>query len=157
MPVPSPLPVWAGSMKYVTSAACLKDSTISYGRMNPKPMTPAEVSDYYLALADTLSRPVVIYNAPWVCNQLSFAQLRKLAEHLKYAPFARGNVIAKQGTPAQHWLFIIITTVHIYLAAFIDFPCTLDFFGLRELEVDPNAYHHRDETEHAHPAVAETD
>jgi len=46
-----------------------------------QPMTPGEVSDYYTGLADTLSRPVVIYNAPWVCNQLSFAQLRKLAEH----------------------------------------------------------------------------
>jgi Ni/Fe-hydrogenase 1 B-type cytochrome subunit len=52
------------------------------------------------------------------------------------------------------WLFIIITTVHIYLAAFIDFPCTLDFFGLKALELDPHAYDHRDESEHAHPAAA---
>ncbi|MFO0907682.1 MAG: dihydrodipicolinate synthase family protein [Isosphaeraceae bacterium] len=44
-------------------------------------MTPGEVSDYYTALADTLSRPVVIYNAPWICNQLTFHQLHKLAEH----------------------------------------------------------------------------
>ncbi len=44
-------------------------------------MTSAEVADYFLALADTLARPVVIYNAPWVCNQLTFAQLRRLAEH----------------------------------------------------------------------------
>lgn len=44
-------------------------------------MTPGEVSDYFLAMADTLARPVVIYNAPWVSNQLGFAQLRTLAEH----------------------------------------------------------------------------
>jgi len=45
------------------------------------PMTPFEVIDYYHALADRLARPVVIYNAPWICNQLSFASLRRLAEH----------------------------------------------------------------------------
>ncbi len=44
-------------------------------------MTPAEVTDYFVALADTLARPLVIYNAPWICNQLSFPHLRKLAEH----------------------------------------------------------------------------
>jgi dihydrodipicolinate synthase/N-acetylneuraminate lyase len=44
-------------------------------------MTSAEVSDYFLSLADSLARPLVIYNAPWVCNQLSFPHLRKLAEH----------------------------------------------------------------------------
>jgi 4-hydroxy-tetrahydrodipicolinate synthase len=46
-----------------------------------QPMTADEVSDYFLALADTLARPVVIYNAPWVCNMLSFEHLRRLAEH----------------------------------------------------------------------------
>jgi Ni/Fe-hydrogenase 1 B-type cytochrome subunit len=59
------------------------------------------------------------------------------------------------------WLFIIITTVHIYLAAFIDFPCTLDFFGLRELQVDPNAYHHAEDHGDDHgdaaPAAAHAD
>jgi 4-hydroxy-tetrahydrodipicolinate synthase len=44
-------------------------------------MTPGEVADYFQTLADRLSRPLVIYNAPWVCNQLGFAQLRQLAEH----------------------------------------------------------------------------
>lgn len=44
-------------------------------------MTAAEVADYFLALADRLSRPLVIYNAPWVCNQLGFPQLRALADH----------------------------------------------------------------------------
>ncbi len=43
-------------------------------------------------------------------------ELRKLAERLRYAPFAKGNVIARQGTPAQHWLFIIISgEAEVYL------------------------------------------
>lgn len=46
-----------------------------------QPMTGPEVVDYFRALADRLARPLVIYNAPWVCNQLNFAQLRSLAEH----------------------------------------------------------------------------
>jgi dihydrodipicolinate synthase/N-acetylneuraminate lyase len=49
------------------------------------PMTPAEVIDYFQTLADRLSKPLVIYNAPWVCNQLSFAQLRQLAAHPRIA------------------------------------------------------------------------
>ncbi len=46
-----------------------------------QPMCLGEVNDYYAALADTLSKPVVIYNAPWICNQLGFDQLRQLAQH----------------------------------------------------------------------------
>lgn len=43
-------------------------------------------------------------------------ELRRLADQLKYAPFAKGNVIAKQGTPAQHWLFIIVSgEAEVYL------------------------------------------
>ena len=45
------------------------------------PMTVGEVADYFHGLADTLARPVVIYNAPWVCNQLGFDHLRQLAQH----------------------------------------------------------------------------
>ncbi|BBI99845.1 mechanosensitive ion channel protein MscS [Ferrigenium kumadai] len=49
-------------------------------------------------------------------SQMTDDELRKLAERLKYAPFARGNVIARQGTPAQHWLFIIINgEAEVYL------------------------------------------
>lgn len=44
-------------------------------------MTQEEVSGYFRMLADELARPLVIYNAPWVCNQLSFEALRQLAEH----------------------------------------------------------------------------
>ena len=46
-----------------------------------QPLAAAEVADYFLALADGLARPLVIYNAPWICNQLSFDALRRLAEH----------------------------------------------------------------------------
>lgn len=41
--------------------------------------------------------------------QMTDDELHKLAEHLRYAPFAKGNVIARQGAPAQHWLYIIIS------------------------------------------------
>ena len=44
-------------------------------------MSQAEVMDYFRGLADRLSRPLVIYNAPWVCNMLTFENLRALAEH----------------------------------------------------------------------------
>lgn len=50
-----------------------------------QPMTAAELTDYFHALADRLARPLVIYNAPWVCNQLSFDHLRRLAEHPRIA------------------------------------------------------------------------
>lgn len=71
---------------------------------------------------------------------------------------AMAGAIMRMVHYAINWLFVIVTTVHIYLAAFIDFPCTLDFFGLRKLEVDPNAYHHHDEhTPTTAPVVAEAD
>jgi CRP-like cAMP-binding protein len=41
-------------------------------------------------------------------SQMTDDELRSLAERLKYAPFAKGSVIAKQGTVA-HWLYIVIT------------------------------------------------
>lgn len=40
--------------------------------------------------------------------QLTDAELMQLAEHLKYAPYVRGDVIARQGEASEHWLFIII-------------------------------------------------
>jgi Ni/Fe-hydrogenase 1 B-type cytochrome subunit len=74
------------------------------------------------------------------------------------APLVGGVAMAGAWMRTFHyaitWLFIIITTVHIYLAAFIDLPCTLDFFGLKQLEVDPNAYHHHDEPGPAPAAIA---
>ena len=41
-----------------------------------------------------------------------------------------------------NWLFIIMTTVHLYLAASVDVPCALDFFGVTELQVEPDAHGH---------------
>lgn len=41
-------------------------------------------------------------------SQMTDEELQTLAERLKYAPFARGNIIARQGAVA-HWLYIIIT------------------------------------------------
>lgn len=73
-----------GTRRTQARAARFDDLPYDYYAALPpwyQPMTPAEVNDYFLALADSLARPVVIYNAPWVCNQLTFAQLRTLAEH----------------------------------------------------------------------------
>jgi Ni/Fe-hydrogenase 1 B-type cytochrome subunit len=44
-----------------------------------------------------------------------------------------------------NWLFIIMTTVHLYLAATADVPCALDFFGLEELQVVDGHGHGHDE------------
>lgn len=41
-------------------------------------------------------------------RQMTEEELYKLASRLKYAPFAKGNVIAQQGAAAQHWLYVII-------------------------------------------------
>ncbi len=71
---------------------------------------------------------------------------RELLLGWSLAPLVGGLAMAGAWMRIAHysltWLFIIVTTVHIYLAAFIDFPCTLDFFGLRKLECDPDAFHH---------------
>ncbi|MCR4303169.1 MAG: mechanosensitive ion channel family protein [Gallionella sp.] len=40
-------------------------------------------------------------------RQMTDDELHKLAERLKYAPFAKGNIISRQGAIA-HWLYIII-------------------------------------------------
>ena len=40
------------------------------------------------------------------------------------------------------WLFIIMTTMHLYLAATVDVPCALDFFGVEELQVHPGGHGH---------------
>ena len=73
-----------GTQRTLTRAALFDDLPYDYYAVLPpwyQPMTAAEVTDYFHKLADTLAKPVVIYNAPWICNQLSFNHLRKLAEH----------------------------------------------------------------------------
>lgn len=77
-----------GTRRTLERAARFDDLAYDYYAALPpwyQPMSPAEVMDYFLALADGLSRPLVIYNAPWVCNQLSFENLRKLGEHPRIA------------------------------------------------------------------------
>jgi len=54
-----------------------------------------------------------------------------------------------------NWLFIIMTTVHLYLAATVDVPCALDFFGLEELQVHPGGHGH-DETPASSPELQPT-
>jgi CRP-like cAMP-binding protein len=39
---------------------------------------------------------------------LTEEEMQALAEHLKYSPFARGNLITRQGDESSHWLYIII-------------------------------------------------
>jgi Ni/Fe-hydrogenase 1 B-type cytochrome subunit len=41
-----------------------------------------------------------------------------------------------------NWAFIIMTTVHLYLAFTVDVPCALDFFGIKEMEVAEDAHGH---------------
>jgi dihydrodipicolinate synthase/N-acetylneuraminate lyase len=73
-----------GTQRTLARARMFDDLPYDYYAALPpwyQPMTAGEVTDYFHALADTLARPLVIYNAPWVCNQLSFKHLRQLAEH----------------------------------------------------------------------------
>jgi len=74
-------------------------------------------------------------------------------------PLAGSTDLAGWGVRTVHyilnWLFIIMTTVHLYLAFSADFPCMLDFFGIKELQVDPNAYHHHESVPGEPAEVAE--
>ena len=73
-----------GTRRTLDRAARMDDLPFDYYAALPpwyQPLAPGEVLAYFQSLADDLSRPLVIYNAPWVCNQLSFEQLRTLAEH----------------------------------------------------------------------------
>jgi len=73
-------------------------------------------------------------------------------------PIAGGTDLAGWGVRTLHyilnWGFIIMTTVHFYLAFTVDVPCALDFFGLKELQVDPDAHGHDGHDGAAHtPAI----
>jgi 4-hydroxy-tetrahydrodipicolinate synthase len=73
-----------GTARTLARGAMFDDLPYDYYAVLPpwyQPMTPGEVAGYYRTLADRLARPVVIYNAPWICNQLSFDLLRELAKH----------------------------------------------------------------------------
>jgi 4-hydroxy-tetrahydrodipicolinate synthase len=73
-----------GTQRTLTRARMFDDLPYDYYAALPpwyQPLTAAELTDYFHSLADQLTRPLVIYNAPWICNQLSFKHLRQLAEH----------------------------------------------------------------------------
>lgn len=60
-----------------------------------------------LAQHHELERRIKTLHRVELFSQLSDKELKHLASHLKYAPFAQGDVISKQGAIA-HWLYIII-------------------------------------------------
>lgn len=73
-----------GTTRTLARARMFDDLPYDYYAALPpwyQPMTRPEILDYFTALADELSRPLVIYNAPWINNQLTFQELRTLAEH----------------------------------------------------------------------------
>jgi small-conductance mechanosensitive channel/CRP-like cAMP-binding protein len=53
-----------------------------------------------------LTRRLQMLNAVQLFGGLSDAEKADIAERLQYAPFARGDIITKQGNPA-HWLYIL--------------------------------------------------
>ena len=56
-----------------------------------------------------------------------------------------------------NWLFIIMTTVHFYLAFSVDIPCALDFFGIKEMTVVEGGHgHNSDEPTSHEPALEPT-
>ncbi|MFO0960307.1 MAG: dihydrodipicolinate synthase family protein [Isosphaeraceae bacterium] len=73
-----------GTARVLDRARMFDDLSYDYYAVLPpwyQPMTTAEVGDFYRSLADSLAKPLVIYNAPWICNQLGFDLLRDLAAH----------------------------------------------------------------------------
>ncbi|GAB4125638.1 MAG: mechanosensitive ion channel family protein [Sideroxydans sp.] len=49
-------------------------------------------------------------------SSMTEAELTAMAERLRYAPFARGNIITRQGDEGSHWLYIIISgEAEVYL------------------------------------------
>jgi CRP-like cAMP-binding protein/small-conductance mechanosensitive channel len=52
-------------------------------------------------------------------SQLTEAELRALAERLRFSPFAKGNVITRQGDGRSHHLYVII---HGEAEVFVDLP-----------------------------------
>jgi CRP-like cAMP-binding protein/small-conductance mechanosensitive channel len=49
-------------------------------------------------------------------SQMTDEELRVLAERLRYSPFSKGNIIARQGDQKSHWLYVIIAgEAEVYL------------------------------------------
>ena len=56
-----------------------------------------------------------------------------------------------------NWLFIVLTTIHVYLSVTEDFPAFLDFFGLSFVEKKEEQDHHVELGYDETPAVAGSD
>jgi CRP-like cAMP-binding protein len=51
-------------------------------------------------------------------SAMTDAELKALAERLRYSPFSRGNIITQQGDERSHWLYIIINgEAEVFLTA----------------------------------------
>jgi small-conductance mechanosensitive channel/CRP-like cAMP-binding protein len=51
-------------------------------------------------------------------STMTDAELKALAERLRYSPFSRGNIITQQGDERSHWLYIIINgEADVFLSA----------------------------------------
>lgn len=88
----------------------VEEQNVHYVRENEK-YEEAEHQRELMRRVKTLKRVALF-------QQMTDEELHKLAARLKYAPFAKGNVITKQGTPAQHWLYVIINgETEVYLEA----------------------------------------
>ena len=73
-----------GTRRVLEKAASFDDLPYdAYAVLCPwyRPMSNQELTDFFSRLADEMARPLIIYNAPWVSNMLSFDHLRRLAEH----------------------------------------------------------------------------
>jgi CRP-like cAMP-binding protein len=88
----------------------IEEQSVHYIRENEKYAEATQKRDL-LRRVKTLKRVELF-------KQMTDEELHKLASRLKYAPFAKGNVITRQGAPAQHWLYIIINgETEVYLEA----------------------------------------
>ena len=74
--------------------------------------------------------------------------------------FAGGTDLAGWGVRTVHyilnWLFIIMSTVHFYLAFTVDIPCALDFFGIKEMSVCESGHGHGDDHDVTPSPLAES-
>ena len=73
-----------------------------------------------------------------------------------WANIVGGMALAMWGIRTLHyvlnWAFILMMTIHLYLAASVDVPCALDFFGVAELPVKAGGHGHGDD-DHGHDEV----
>jgi CRP-like cAMP-binding protein len=78
----------------------LVEQNVQFIRENEKHDEAAQQSELLLRVK-TLKRVELF-------RQMTDDELHKLAARLTYSPFAKGNMITKQGETGKHWLFVII-------------------------------------------------